>query len=251
MTRSIKQRVSHSFYSNGHDDVAKYLDWLSSTISDIGQSLRKTVALMLSLMAAFAIVNASPKAQLSIGSVKVSNSSLVIIFLPALISFLYFQVGRDTLQLISRSRAFTAAFSIWSFKAEENDLDALIAPLRAAYWDLGGTGRSSNTSLSERIGKTGQLGAAPLIFIGVICFEIYAYIHLHGHVQGHPRAPLILWTLSLVISCFFSIVVILQFFAKAMEDKLMGRIARKVKLWVQRKGSKVSSKASQIRQAHF
>src|SRR5215469_7159527 len=88
MAKSVRQRVSHSFRYGAHDDVTKYLDWLTSTIGDISQSLRKTVALLLSLMAAFAIVNASSDAELSIGSIKVSNSSLVIIFLPALISFL-------------------------------------------------------------------------------------------------------------------------------------------------------------------
>jgi len=216
MATGVRKRVRLSFGTDAHDDVTKYLDWLSSTIGDISQSLRKTVALLLSLMAAFAIVNGSPNAELSIGSIKVSNSSLVIIFLPALISFLFFQVIRDTLQLVARGRAFTEAFSIWSSDAEKNDLDSLIAPSRAAYWDLGGTGRPSNTTGSERIAKIGQLGAAPVIFVGVIWFEVYAYLHL----LNDSRVSHASWVLSLITSCFFCSVAILQIAVKSYEDEL-------------------------------
>jgi hypothetical protein len=146
----------------------------------------------------------------------VSNSSLVIIFLPALVSFLFFQVIRDTMQLVARGRAFTEAFFIWSSDAESNDLDALIAPSRAAYWDLGGTGRPRNTMGSERIGKVGQFGAASVIFVGAIWFEIYAYLHL----LNDSNVSRTLWFFSIVISGFFCVVAILQLAVKAREDKL-------------------------------
>jgi hypothetical protein len=216
MVSNVWERVRRSFDPDAHEDVVKYLEWLNATIGDLSQTLRKTVALMLSLIAAFAIVNASPNATLSFGSISVSNSSLVIIFLPALISFLFFQVIRDTLQLVARGRAFTAAFSIWSEQAEENDLDALVIPSRAAYWDLGGTGRPSNTTWSERIGKIGQLGAAPVIFVGVIWFEVDAHLRLHDD----SKVSHTLWAFSAIISGFFCIVAILQLAVKAHEDKL-------------------------------
>jgi len=70
MDENITRRVKLSFDpfdSNAHEDIVKYLDWLNSTLSDISQTLRKTVALMLSLMAAFVLVGS--KSEIDIGRV--------------------------------------------------------------------------------------------------------------------------------------------------------------------------------------
>jgi hypothetical protein len=215
MDENITRRVKLSFDrfdSGAHEDIVKYLDWLQSTLSDISKTLRKTVALMLSLMAAFVLVG--PHSEIDIGSLKVTNSSLVIVFLPVVISFLYFQIIRDTIQLLARSRAFIVAFSLWSPSAEENDLDALISPSRAAYWDLGGTGRPVNTSWAEKFGKYGQMGAAPVIGAGVIGFQVFAYINLHNS----PTFKFTYWLISAIISGFFCGIAVCQISAKIWED---------------------------------
>jgi uncharacterized protein YegL len=67
--KGLTQRVSESFNDDQHEDSSQYIDWVSAAIVSRSQSLRRMVTLIVLLIAAFEVVNESPRTQLTLGVV--------------------------------------------------------------------------------------------------------------------------------------------------------------------------------------
>jgi hypothetical protein len=87
--KSINTRIQESFGEAEHGDVTQYLEWLSAKIAGQAQSLRRMVASIVLLIAIFELTNEYPKTQLTLSSFRLYKGSVVVLFLPAFVAFLY------------------------------------------------------------------------------------------------------------------------------------------------------------------
>jgi hypothetical protein len=179
MAKTPTRRVEDSFDSSDHEDVSKYLDWLSNVISNDTLAVRRMATLVVLLIAVFELVNESPKVRLSLGSFQLYKGSIVIQFVPALVAFLSLQTLIDTERLNNSQRIFSAAFGQWSEKAKENDLDNNILPPMPLYWNVGGV-----TARRSRVANVATYVLAFTLIFGVIAFEAQAYYVLYRLPTG-------------------------------------------------------------------
>lgn len=204
MAKSVAERIDDSLDGKDREDVLKFMEWLRSGMQDLTQSLRRTMALALLLMAAFELVSES-KTTITIGSFQISNGSIVIVFIPALVAYLYLQTISDTVRLDTLQFAFTAALRQWSADAERNDLDLLIAPSQALYWNAVSTpGYPDNRSWLENLRLWTFRTVLLVVMAGVFAFESWSYYKLY-------RSPTIIWTISVCIAAFCLIAGLIQF----------------------------------------
>jgi hypothetical protein len=125
---NITRRITDSFVNKDEEQVTKYLDWLYSRITDYSQSMRRTSLLVLLLIAIFELVNGPGAVQVSLGSFRISKGSIILIFIPALVAYLYLQVWIDTMKGEDLEKVFQTAFGCWWQTGKENNLHEFIVP---------------------------------------------------------------------------------------------------------------------------
>lgn len=212
MKKGKNQRIIDSFHDASKDDVSKYLDWLRATLEDLSQGIRRLVLLMLLLAAAFELVIESPRTQLTIGGFVVASNSIVIIFIPAVVAYLYLQAMRDTAVLLELQKVFTDAFGIWSPKADENNLDLWILPTGIAFWNFTETKDISYDNWWIRFMDTLQGITTVAVIMLPPAFAAQAYYILHQR-----RVNASFWHISLIASGFFTVQALGWFIAKTKD----------------------------------
>jgi hypothetical protein len=197
MAKSIRERVNRGFNESCHDDIARYLEWLRSGITDCAHDVRRTVSIMLVLVAAFELVAGSPGTKLAVGSFQVTKNSIVLQAIPPLVAYLNFQSLVYTQRLYSMRQAFTLAFKRWSLMAEANDLDSLLFAPMPLHWNIaGGSERRVNAPLVRKIEIKAVSILGSTILIGVWVFVAQAYYVLFST----PHASLILLIVGVCIA---------------------------------------------------
>src|SRR5277367_2882967 len=99
MNKSFRDRAGDAFDKKDHEDICKYLDWLRANMSEYSQGIRRALTVTLLLVAAFELIIQSPRSRITIASFGISRDSLVLVFIPALVPFLYFQILVDSTRL--------------------------------------------------------------------------------------------------------------------------------------------------------
>src|ERR1051326_8294137 len=164
------------FKDISREDMVQYMEWLRSTIGEFTQNLRRTVALALLLMAIFELVVASRGLKLSVGSFTISSGSIVVVFIPAAISYLYLQFMNDTIELQTRQRMFIDMFYSWSPKGNWARFASWTFPPLPAYWNPGFT--YSYSPFSKSLFRKFQFWTKYTFYIGigmgVLAFEAVA-----------------------------------------------------------------------------
>jgi ABC-type maltose transport system permease subunit len=178
----------------------QYLDWLRSVISERSQNIRRLATLILVLMAIFELVSNAKGESITIASFRVVQHSVVLQFIPGLVSYLYFQVYVDTVQITSLYRVFTFTFRRWRPDAERNDLDSLIIPSLPLFWNpVAGRIRPENSRPKDKLEEWASTIFVTVILVGVLAFEAQAYYALFR--SNFPRSD-ILWLVSLSFTVF-------------------------------------------------
>lgn len=198
--KNIKERVRDSFSSDDREDLARYLDWSRSTLSEYAQNIRRSATVLVLLVAIFELVVNSSNAKISIGSFQITRSSLALVFLPMIVAFLLLQSIMDTEKAARVGTAFSETFKLWSEKARENDLDALLFSPAPLYWNTTGVVKPLN-SWFDPIDTVETVAGLSLLFatlIGALAFEAQAYYILYPtHTSGYFP-----WAASLLITLF-------------------------------------------------
>lgn len=199
MIKRIQKRVQDSFSKSDHEDLARYLDWSRSTLSEYAQSIRRSATLLFLLVAIFEVVVNSHNTQISIGSFQIARSSLALVFLPMVVAFLLFQVIMDTEKAGRVGTAFSEAFKLWSEKGQTNDLDALLFSPTPMHWNTQGViSPGTNLDPIDGVETIGSILLLIATLIGVAAFEAQAYYILYPtHTSGYFP-----WLASLLITLF-------------------------------------------------
>src|SRR5262245_51797631 len=197
MVMSIKKRIKDSLDENDRDRALNYIEWIRSTASGFDQNVRRDTTIFLLLIAIFEVVIQSRKSTLSIASFTVTRDSIVLVFIPAIVSYLFLQIAIDTQKLNRLDTAFRETFKIWSPKASENDLDSILGGSKPAYWSVagieeGGPYRFYNLEFSLSV--VFMLA----IMAGLLAFEAQAYYVLFPvHISAIAA-----WVISLLITLY-------------------------------------------------
>jgi len=199
--KGLTQRVSESFNDDQHEDSSQYIDWVSAAIVSRSQSLRRMVTLIVLLIAAFEVVNESPRTQLTLGSFQLSKGSVVIQFVPVLVSFFYFQSIIDSAKLNKTQRALSAVFNKWSSQAGSNRLDNFIIPPMPIFWNIGGTSLGGEqASFSSKIALAASAIFMAIFLLGIPAFQVQAYYALYWSPVGN----IVLWYISVSMTVIFT-----------------------------------------------
>jgi hypothetical protein len=198
--RDIPDRISDSFDNNDLERTSKYLDLLRQTMSGYTADMRRNGLLMLLLVGAFELVDYSKNTQITVASFSLHKGSVVLQFIPALVSYLYLQLVVCSTRLEQLGDAFIETFQKWSPKAYANDLGELVVPPTVLYWAVG---QRTPVPRNRDYRRTSIENSASAVFFfaiiaGLIAFNCQAYLKLY-------RSPFnqdILWLISLAFSVF-------------------------------------------------
>jgi hypothetical protein len=214
------KRVSSAFDKDSHEDITQYLDWLRDAIASCVNDLRRTVLITLLLIAIFELVLESPESSashISIGSFEISKGSVTLLFIPMLVAYLYFQMQVESVRLYTLRHVFSVAFSKWSSKAAENDLDVFIHPAMPVYWDVYGNAEDkTNRPLTTYVESIAALPFMVVIIVGVVGFEIQAYSSLRRQSSTNHS----LWLISASVASFCIIIAFIYNIFWDNSDKL-------------------------------
>jgi hypothetical protein len=215
VARKINDRVKEAFQESDKEQAIKFLDWLRPTILDYAASIRRTSLAIILLVAVFELVISSKGAKVTIGSFEIARNSVVLVFLPALIAYLYMQTAWDSARSDYLTTAFTTIFKVWSPNAEKNDLDDLLTPAQLMYYSaIGGAIRSENKRPIDKIDDRTSFIFYGIFFFGTFIFEGQAYFVLFPHHLGEAFS----WAISLSIAIFCLFVSVLIFYQLATEE---------------------------------
>jgi hypothetical protein len=200
--KKLVDRIDDSFDDTDQDQMLKYMEWLRSAILEHHNSIRRSVTLMLVLIAIFELVADSRNATLTIGSFHVSKGSIPLLFLPAVVSFLYYQLVLDSCHAARQHTAFGFVFDLWAPKAGENCLPLVLRIPEPAYWNA--LGADSSTDFQDAFDKEEYRSSA--IFIVLIILGVYVFVGQAYYVLIPAHIPTIVaWGVSLSISIYLVI----------------------------------------------
>jgi hypothetical protein len=197
--REEEERINQSFNpdeKNEREKLSKYLDLIHKCYVETIHQMRRLVLALLALMAAFEVINSSNLNVISIGGLTVARDSLVLVYVPPVVTYLFFQACLCTVKLGSLDSHFAAAFKLWNSKAYENNLASTILPQGEAFWYT----TAQPTSLINSRFVHGVLIILNLGIIAIVpIFEIHAYLSFFHHHTGNA---VLIW-----ISMLFSVLI--------------------------------------------
>jgi hypothetical protein len=198
-SRHIDKRVADSFPPNEQDKAKEYLDWILSALSDTVSNLRRSVTLMITLMAAYEFVIASPKSSITLAGFEVNRASLAFSVIPVLVAFLLLQTGIDNRNIYEAIGALNTAFARWSPSASANGLIIHLRPAYPLYWrqvwyfeDL----RKQPRYITVELIIATALGL--VLTLAALAFEVQAFWVLFP--IGASMTHFAIWLLSLCIT---------------------------------------------------
>ena len=210
MSKSISQRIEDSFGEDNSKEIEKFLDWTLARIQDYAQSLRRSFALIISLIAAFELVNQAHGESITVGSLRIDKGSVALQLIPPVVAFLYLQSIIDSRLSMRQIKAFRALLNKWMPKAAA-DRDLSILPLRIPmpiYWYITlAPPEDIHDRKANIVEPIASLVTAMVLLMGVIAFEAHAYYSLF-HADLHQD---ILWFISLIVTMFCLIMSALEF----------------------------------------
>ena len=181
MRNSIRLRVGKSFKAEDHEDLTEYLEWLRSTINDMSRSLQRTMISMVLLIAAFEFIDQSPKSQITLGPFRIYEGSIILVFIPALVAYLYLEALTVTARVITMRVVFKNAFAKWNASAEQNDLGLFVLTSMPLYWSIGvGAERPENATNARKVVLPTTFLLTTLVLFGPITYEAQAYYRLYS-----------------------------------------------------------------------
>jgi hypothetical protein len=206
MKRTIRESVADSFADNDKatpEKLGKYLEWLREAYVEAIHYVRRLILGTLALMAAFEILRSSNLVEISIGGLKITRSSLILAFIPSLVSYLLFQISLSTARVYYIRDYFEATFELWSKSAHQNRLDKPILPQGEIFW----VASMQYIGVSPEEGKATHAISSLLtggIILLLLAFEGHAFYALFAE-QSHS-IPLI--AISLVLTIGFLILAV-------------------------------------------
>jgi hypothetical protein len=172
-----------SLAQDNKDDRKAYLDWLLDAINQYAGQIRRTTFLALFLIAVFVIVAQSGK-QINLKGIDISEGSVVDIFIPALVAYLFLQLVTDTNRLIALYKKFSEHLDAWARKSQLSVSYSLVMPPFPLVWGASMTMRNidsaphgeERTFLVKAIDKTAP--AVGLIFL-IISYIVLLWPYKH------------------------------------------------------------------------
>jgi hypothetical protein len=198
MARPLSDRVEEAFRSSDQTDISQYLTWLRDSLSEQATQLRRNAIAMILLVAVFELVIESPNVQITLGIFKIYKGSVILIIIPALVSYLFLDAAASHAELKKSSIIFSNAFRKWSEDAEKNDLDLPLLPALPLYWTAGTTGYPD---VQGRIGVVDKLltnTISVVLSAAIIAFNVQAYYALYRPQHGN-----VLWLISVILTVLF------------------------------------------------
>jgi len=199
---SISHRVTAAFGDDASPDFAqKYLEWVLTNSREIQASLRRTGTLLVSLVALFLLLIGAKHAQVTLGPLKLSETSSVLALLPAMASYLLV----DMLTLLSMSNRYgdlrICVFRHLHAKAAAQGLGSALSPPVPSLWGHAPMLDLTNAPRNTRIKNVLENMATAVglaIVVGAVLFMLYAYVRLF---ELHGVSEPLLWA-SLCFAAF-------------------------------------------------
>jgi hypothetical protein len=199
MAKKLKQRIIDSFPEGDREGAKQYLDWIRSALTDVSANLRRSVMLMILLMAVFEFIIQSRRSSFTLAGFSVAEGSIVLKFIPALVAYLYLQSFVYSHRAAVLRDAFADTLARWSPEAEKNDLGFLLRPVHTLFWSEGWPTSEENRLRIDEVERRTSFVFMAIIMIGSLIFLTQAYYVLF---PDRALANYVLWSTSLSITLY-------------------------------------------------
>jgi hypothetical protein len=207
MAKSIAQRISDSFQG---DEAAAQAKEYSKSVYDawaaLSTSLTRSSLLIFLLIAIFELLAYQrASASISIGSFTLVNSPVVLIALPTVIGFTFYDGLRLSFRWLDLEMAYTGLVKIYAKRQVDNDLDILVRPHVPSLWSIGTSPSASTMQRADKFADIIDNILSPvLVFLVPLAFECQAYYRL---IQKFGFHNVLLWismvAAALLMTCSF------------------------------------------------
>lgn len=193
----IANRVMKSFESTDREEMVKYLEWLRDTASKSEEKTRRAVLYALIGIVAFEILEIDTKSELSLGPLKLSDPSPVILFIPVAVAFFMLEAFVSITKYDAGRVTFRDLLERWQPLAKGNEIDGIVLPPEALYVASGTVNIGSSATPEEKaeslISRSVMIG---VILIG-LAFEVHAFVVLFRALGA--GSPLLWGAITLVV----------------------------------------------------
>ena len=200
--KAIEERIKAAFHSGSpdHEFGEKYLDLLYANWCAVARALRRTSVLLVGLVVAFLSLAYARNTEFTLGPLRLTNISSVLVLVPAIVSLLayeFFVLGTARIRYRDTIRALV---QLLHPSVSENDLQLLLEPPTASLWSDEGwlKLRESEPGIASKlIGWGGNVVLFSLV-LGTLAFLVYAYVTLYENSHANTLGV----TASLVFAVF-------------------------------------------------
>jgi hypothetical protein len=183
---------------------------MRQTRDEYASELRRLSTLLILLVAVFELVANGRNTIISISSFQFSRHSVVMIFVPVLVAYLFYQLSIDSTKSDRIGPAFNTTFKLWCPKGADNDLEILVQGPAPLYANSSTFSSSKFGSLTEKIEDIASIPFIFVLLLGVLAFEGQAYYVLFSHS--------ILWFVSVVLAVYFLVLGIIVYFQESGDN---------------------------------
>jgi hypothetical protein len=173
------------------EGAMKYAEWMQVTFAQIVTTARRTATGAVVLIVLFLLFVNAKSVDLTLGPAKVTNVAMVLVLIPAIVSFLLYELV-VLIFAYWRFETVSAAFFSHCFpQLAQTDLDSLVGPSTPSVW--GGEEswqllRATDPGLLYDIRAYTGVGTMLALAVAMIAFLVLGYVHIDDHLHVNPVA---------------------------------------------------------------
>ena len=182
---ALADRVAAAFDKETADAYGdQYLDAVVQNWREIARAMRRSLLVIVALMAGFFLLQNAKNTEITLGPLKLTNVSAVLTVIPALVAVLGYEVLAGFFAYVLCRDTITALMKVLHPSIHENDLQLLLVPPTTSL--IGGVGsswedlRNTAPGMEEKVLVVTSTGIFVAIVIGGFAFFGYSYIHLYA-----------------------------------------------------------------------
>lgn len=206
MSKSIKQLVTEAFDDEDAENAQKFMDIVLTSWRQVSDALTRWVVIAFLLAAIFELlINAKTINSISIGGLSFSNTSLLQIFMPALIAYLIYYAYQMVDTFVDHGRIYLNILKKYQPKLYKSELMLAVQPQLRGPWAAYNVGlpfESNQRPIHKFDERINAIVSTAAFFIIPPAFQFQAYYEL---VQKYGFRNIYVW-ISAIITAFFVVI---------------------------------------------
>ena len=204
--KPLRERIADAFSTEGQtndstvqEKLTNFLGAIRETQRDYSEGIRRSVLLLLLLMAVFELLSSTAVSEFTLGPIRMTTASSIQVYIPTLVAYLNLETFMLALRASNLTRAYEEAFRVWHPPAAANQLHSLLQPRGSLYFAPTLTDPTEFSSPPEKLEFRVSFVLSVIVLFIPILFEVHAFVRLFDRFH---ISSILVW-LNLLLSLTF------------------------------------------------